>query len=86
MPDLTVQILKQIRSELRELHGRFDTLTDRVERGFAEVNARIDQTNARLDQVNVRLDNVILIVGSHHSDHEKRLARIERHLGWRKKS
>jgi chromosome segregation ATPase len=40
--NLTIEILKQIRDEIRA------TRTD--------LSARIDQTNARLDQTNVRLD------------------------------
>lgn len=47
--DLTIEILKSIRDEIRA------TRTDLAER-IDQTNARLDQTNARLDQTNVRLD------------------------------
>jgi predicted nucleic acid-binding Zn-ribbon protein len=45
--DLTIEILKGIRTELRELNGRVD-----------ETNGRLDQTNGRIDQTNCRLDEM----------------------------
>jgi uncharacterized protein Yka (UPF0111/DUF47 family) len=42
--DITIEILKDIRSELRDTRE--------------ELGARIDQTNERLDQTNGRLDHV----------------------------
>jgi chromosome segregation ATPase len=48
---ITVEILKQIRDEIRttreDLGGRID-----------QTNQRLDQTNQRLDQTNQRLDHV----------------------------
>lgn len=79
--DLTLEVLKDIRSELIGVRSdltavnqrldvvtkRLDTLTVRVETGFAEVNSR--------------LDNVIEITGRHHAQLESRVRRIEDHLG-----
>ncbi len=43
--DITIEILKGIRDEIRQTNARLD-----------QTNARLDQTNARLDQTNARLD------------------------------
>ncbi len=43
--NLTIEILKEIRDEIRKTNARLD-----------QTNARLDQTNSRLDQTNVRLD------------------------------
>ncbi len=42
--DITIEILKEIRDEIRNTNGRIDT-----------TNTRLDQTNERLDQTNVKL-------------------------------
>jgi hypothetical protein len=42
--DLTLEVLREIRDGIREMHEDF--------------NARLDQTNQRLDQTNVRLERV----------------------------
>jgi len=47
---LTIEILKQIRDEVRSTRE--------------ELGARIDQTNARLDQTNVRLDQTNARLGA----------------------
>jgi tetrahydromethanopterin S-methyltransferase subunit G len=44
--DLTIEILKSIRDEVRQTNGRLD-----------QTNGRLDQTNARLDQVNERVES-----------------------------
>jgi division protein CdvB (Snf7/Vps24/ESCRT-III family) len=49
--DLTLEILKDIRSEIRETR---QDLTRRID----ETHARLDQTNARLDQTNGRLETL----------------------------
>jgi predicted nucleic acid-binding Zn-ribbon protein len=46
--DLTVEILKDIREELRGTNERLEKLGDRLD-------ARIDETNQRLDETNRRL-------------------------------
>ncbi|MBI2898452.1 MAG: hypothetical protein HYY06_33180 [Deltaproteobacteria bacterium] len=45
--DLTVEILREIRDEIRTTNQRLDM-----------TNQRLDMTNQRLDQSNQRLDNV----------------------------
>jgi hypothetical protein len=45
--DLTIQVLWDIRDEIRGLGARVDT-----------TNARLDQTNARLDDTNAHLDTL----------------------------
>jgi hypothetical protein len=65
--DLTIEVLKDIRAELRSLNGRVDALAERVDSGFASVNQR--------------LDSVLKIVGTHHAQLESRVRRIEDHLG-----
>lgn len=45
MADLSVEILREIRDEVRATNGRLD-----------QTNGRLDQTNERLDQANERLD------------------------------
>ncbi len=49
--DLTVEILREIRDEIR-------TTNTRLDRTREDLAARIDQTNARLDQTNARLDRL----------------------------
>lgn len=45
--NVTVEILKSIRDEVKSTNARLD-----------QTNARLDQTNARLDQTNVRLESM----------------------------
>jgi chromosome segregation ATPase len=60
--DLTVEILKDIRQELRQTNTRLDAVREelgaRIEALGASLGARIDDTNARLDETNTRLDSV----------------------------
>lgn len=65
--DLTIEVLKDIRSELRDMHTELRTLNERVETGFTAVNQR--------------LDSVLKIVGTHHTELESRVRKIEDHLG-----
>jgi hypothetical protein len=52
---ITVEILKQIRDEIRttreDLGARIDQTNSRIDRLGAELGGRIDQTNLRLDKV-----------------------------------
>jgi len=45
--DLTLEVLKSIRDEVRHTNGQIE-----------QTNARLDQTNGRLDQTNARLDSL----------------------------
>lgn len=66
--------LTEIRSELRSVNQRVDRLTDRVDR----LGERVE---TGFDGVNHRLDSVLKIVGTHHTQLETRVRRIEDHLG-----
>jgi hypothetical protein len=79
--DVTVEILKGIREEIRELrkdtNARFEALetaTTRLEtatiQGFEGVHARLEITNRRLD-------HLIDFAGERYRDHEERLRRLE---------
>ena len=52
--DLTIEILKQIRDEIRQTNTQLDQtreeLSARLDQTREELSARLDQTNARLDQ------------------------------------
>lgn len=57
--DLTVQILTDIRDEIRttrtDLGQRIDQTNVRLDSVREELGHRIDQTNVRIDQTNVRI-------------------------------
>lgn len=86
--DLTLDVLKDIRADLRELRAeqrvtnerledtnkRLDVLTEATRVGFAGVHQRIDG-------VSQRIDSVLKIVGGHHTELESRVKRLEDHLG-----
>lgn len=76
--DLTIEVLRDIRSELRVMNGRIDDLNTRVETGLAAVEQRLE---AGFGAVNQRLDSVLKIVGGHHTELDARVRRIEDHLG-----
>ncbi len=89
--DLTIDILKDIRDDIRKTNARLDTLTEhvqvltqRVETGFGGINQRVDALSERLEtgfaDVNRRLDGVLAISGGHHAELESRVRRIEDHL------
>jgi chromosome segregation ATPase len=50
--DLTVEVLREIRDEMRGMRGDLGKTNERLD----QTNERLDQTNERLDQVNGRLD------------------------------
>ena len=57
--DLTVQILTEIRDEIRttrtDLGQRIDQTNLRVDKLRDELGSRIDETNVRIDQTNARI-------------------------------
>ena len=61
--DITVDILKEIRDQLR-------TVNERLEAGFKSMNTR-------LDTVTARLDNLRDLAGDRYRDHEERLSALE---------
>ena len=72
--DLTTRVLIEIRDEVRRTNARLDE-------GFSEVNARIDQTNVRLGQTNARLDNLIDVAGDRYRDLDARVRKLEERFG-----
>jgi chromosome segregation ATPase len=52
--DLTIEILKSIRDEVRATNSRLDTTISRIETLRADTNARFDETNQRLDRLERR--------------------------------
>ena len=69
--DLTVEILKDIRNEIRGTNERLS----RLEEGM---NRRLDEVNGRLDHLNTRVDHLIDFTGKMWRDHERRIRKIER--------
>lgn len=55
---LTVQILQQIRDELRLTRQELSAQIGETNQRLDQTNQRIDQTNQRLDQSNLRLNAV----------------------------
>jgi hypothetical protein len=51
--DLTIEILRDIRDEMRRMSGKIDETNLRLD----ETNLRLDQTNRRLDDTNHRLED-----------------------------
>jgi hypothetical protein len=62
--DITVQLLTEIRDEIRttrtDLGGRIDQTNARID----QTNSRLDQTNHRLDQTNARLVETEIRLGT----------------------
>jgi uncharacterized coiled-coil DUF342 family protein len=56
--DVTVQVLRAIRSEIQKTNAALDDLRDELLDGVAAVSRRIDETNARLDETNARVSGL----------------------------
>lgn len=89
--NLTVEILGQIRDEVRGTNKRLDGLTTRVDRletrlgnlenQMAETNSRLRMVEAAILQANSRLDRLIELSGKSWRDLERRVRKIEKHGG-----
>jgi chromosome segregation ATPase len=55
---LTIEILKQIRDEVRGTNARVDGLNGRVDELRLELHATREDLSGRIDQTNARLDKV----------------------------
>jgi chromosome segregation ATPase len=53
--DVTVEILKDIRQEMRETKGELRQTRTELSERIAETNLRIDETNLRLGETNQRI-------------------------------
>ncbi len=91
--DLTIEVLKSIRSELQGMRGEMRDGLAEVRRGLDQTNARLDETNARLDETNAKLEQLAdftqtgfkALIGQadrRFLDHEGRLRRLEEHAGF----
>ena len=56
--NLTVQILREIRDEIRTTRVDLGSKIDQTNSRLDQTNSRLDQTNNRIDQTNSRLDLV----------------------------
>lgn len=70
--ELTIEILKSIRDEIRTTNAGLESLRDELESLGVDLIGRIDQTNARLDQTNARLDQT----NARLDQHEKVLVKL----------
>jgi hypothetical protein len=66
--DVTIQILRDIRDEIRGTNARLDRLETRVEDGFAAVDGRLAAVDGRLAAVEGHLVNVDASITSMHRD------------------
>ncbi len=78
--DLTVEILKQIRGELRDTNARLATLERATVAGFRHLTDRFDQLGTRFDQLGDRFEHALGFAGDRYRDHERRLGKLERHV------
>ena len=78
--DLTIEILKGVRDDVRDLTGRVDGLSERLEDLRADTNARFESLERRQTEAEVRLSTELIAVVS--AVHEVRdLLREDRALG-----
>jgi hypothetical protein len=57
--DLTIEILKDIRDEVRQTNARLDQTNERVETGLAEVSRRIVESEIRTSTAIVELAGTV---------------------------
>jgi methyl-accepting chemotaxis protein len=91
MSDLTLEVLKDIRADIREMKGDIREMTGDIREmkgdiselrsemhdGFETLASAIVTGFAETDR---RIDTVIDIAGRHHADLDTRVTRIEEHL------
>ncbi|MGO8991688.1 MAG: hypothetical protein ACLQVI_00060 [Polyangiaceae bacterium] len=56
--DLTIEILKSIRDEVKGTNARLDKTNARLDETNARLDSLRDETNTRLDETNVRIDTL----------------------------
>jgi peptidoglycan hydrolase CwlO-like protein len=57
-----------------------ETILERIDRGFTELNARLDRTDERIDQMDTRLDRTQAMVHDLRSDFRELKAQLKEHL------
>ncbi len=95
--DLTIEVLKSIRSELQGLRGEMKEglaeVRSELREGLAEVRSEVHEVRRGLDETNAKLDQLadftqtgfkaLLAQGDRRFlDHEGRLRRLEEHAGF----
>ena len=56
--DLTIQILIQIRDEMRAMHSSFDARFDALEKRMGSLEARMESLESRMDSLEARMDSL----------------------------
>ena len=82
--DLTVEILKDIRTEMRGLRGELTELRGEVTHLREDTNRRFEAMQETMAEgfakVNARFDHVLEFAGNYYRDHEERIRRLEAEL------
>jgi len=63
-----------VNKEILEMMGK---LNENIEKGFAEINGRIDKTNKHLDETNKRIDETNEVMNARFDNVDTRLDKID---------
>lgn len=80
--DITVEILKEIRDEVRKTNAEVRETNAEVRETNARLDRGFDSIGQRIDGLGERIDNVLL--GEHREEHQRlreRVTRLEQHVG-----
>jgi hypothetical protein len=77
LSDITIEILKDIREEMRGMRVDLRTLTGRVDHLTERVDVLETSTTAGFASMNARFDNFLHFAGARQIDQEHRLERLE---------
>lgn len=77
MGDITIEILKDIRTEMRGVRGDLHALTERVDLLTGRVDALERATSEGFSSLNARFDNFLKFAGARQVDQEHRIVRLE---------
>lgn len=69
--------LETMDSRLESMDSRLESMESRLDEQTAETRALRQDMNRGFAQVNGRIDNVIAFMGRHHGDHEERIRVLE---------
>jgi len=84
VPNLTHQILREIRDELRKTNHRLEETNQRLDEGFKELGGRIERLETavvRMGKVNDAVLDEQIKDSERLDGHEVRLGRLEQHTG-----
>lgn len=68
-----IELLERIANGVENTNVRLDGLEQKVD----VTNDRLGRLEQKVDVTNQRLDNMLGFLGSHHSEHERRIAALE---------